>query len=364
MRTIWDVLTTTGRDVNVTYPYRPSHALVEPPNEVQISVTVSPGSDNTRRQRFAKRLEGPLSMRNMLGQSGSPEGWFDRAQGAEVAIIRPGAPGITAKRTPKTVIQTGHGSGSKLLSMRWRASPTRGGCSPRASAARGLRGTRGDALARPAEAIDPRHLKAEDPRDLRMQRRTLRIGRAHIGGPNKLSAAAGLIRGRREAATGLVTAARSAVHTEVGPGRAGALQRNAAAGDAALAGRAVGVGAALMTRALARVLTTRTDTGPILTDLRAGTGTPTRAPTAVISTHATGARRVTWRWRRLVLFVLVLLVLRLRREPRPKSAQAERSQYAHEAAAGGTCQQRAGEGIEMLSVHHLLLSATTDRTAA
>ena len=43
-RTIWDVLTTVGRDIQVMFPYRPSHAFVELPNDWQISVTVSPTS--------------------------------------------------------------------------------------------------------------------------------------------------------------------------------------------------------------------------------------------------------------------------------------------------------------------------------
>lgn len=89
MRTIWDVLTSVGRDVQVTHPHRPSHALVELPNDWQISVTVSPTSASTLGQRFATGMEQPISTMDVQGRSGSPEGWFDRASDAEVAILRP-----------------------------------------------------------------------------------------------------------------------------------------------------------------------------------------------------------------------------------------------------------------------------------
>src|SRR3954469_22439722 len=89
MRRVWDVLTSVGRDVQVTYPYRPSHALVELPNDWRISVTVSPTTASTLGQRFAAGLEQPISALDGLGRSGSSEGWFDRAPDAEVAILRP-----------------------------------------------------------------------------------------------------------------------------------------------------------------------------------------------------------------------------------------------------------------------------------
>lgn len=97
MRTVWDVLTGTGRDVQVSYPFRPSHALVELPNDWQISVVVAPGSWSTLGQRQAAALETQLAASHdhppvaldVLGRNGSPEGWFDRAGDAEVAICRP-----------------------------------------------------------------------------------------------------------------------------------------------------------------------------------------------------------------------------------------------------------------------------------
>ena len=89
MRTIWDVLTNVGRDVKVSYPYRPSRALVEMPNDWQVSLTVSPTTASTLGQRFAERLQHTLSTYDVQGRNGSPEGWFDVALDAEVAIVWP-----------------------------------------------------------------------------------------------------------------------------------------------------------------------------------------------------------------------------------------------------------------------------------
>jgi hypothetical protein len=89
MRTIWDVLTDGVHGARVTYPYRPSHALVTLSSDWQVSVTVSPGSGSSLGQRFADDREQPIATLDVLGCGGSPEGWFDRAHDAEVAIARP-----------------------------------------------------------------------------------------------------------------------------------------------------------------------------------------------------------------------------------------------------------------------------------
>jgi hypothetical protein len=89
MRTVWDLLTDPALDARVTHPHRPSHAQVTLPSDWQISVTVSPGSASSLGKRFAVGLEQPISTLDAMGRDGSPEGWFDRAQHAEVAIMMP-----------------------------------------------------------------------------------------------------------------------------------------------------------------------------------------------------------------------------------------------------------------------------------
>lgn len=103
MRTIWDVLTSVGREVQVAYPYRPSHALVELPNDWQVSVTVSPTTASTLGQRFAEGLEQPIEIMDVLGRNGSPEGWFDRAPDAEVAVLRPDGTWYHCENEPPAV---------------------------------------------------------------------------------------------------------------------------------------------------------------------------------------------------------------------------------------------------------------------
>lgn len=82
MHTIWDVLTTVGRDNRVTHPFRPSHALLELPNDWQLSVTVGPTSVSTLGQCFAAGLEQPIETVGVQGRSGSPE------PGAAMALCR------------------------------------------------------------------------------------------------------------------------------------------------------------------------------------------------------------------------------------------------------------------------------------
>jgi hypothetical protein len=89
VRIVWDLLTDPELDARVTHPHRPSHALVTLPSDWAVSVTVSPGSASSLGQRFAEGLEQPISTLDVLGRDGSPEGWFDRAQDAEVAIMMP-----------------------------------------------------------------------------------------------------------------------------------------------------------------------------------------------------------------------------------------------------------------------------------
>jgi hypothetical protein len=106
MRTVWDVLTSVGRDVHVLYPYRPSHAIVELPNDWQLSVTVSPTTASTLGQRFAEGLEQQIETMDVQGRTGSPEGWFDRAPDAEVAILRPDGSWYHCESEPPDVSDT------------------------------------------------------------------------------------------------------------------------------------------------------------------------------------------------------------------------------------------------------------------
>ena len=89
MRTVWDLLTAPTLEARVTHPHRPSHALVTLPNSWQVSITVSPASWSSLGRRFAEGLEEPISTVDIMGHAGSPEDWFDRADDAEVSIIRP-----------------------------------------------------------------------------------------------------------------------------------------------------------------------------------------------------------------------------------------------------------------------------------
>ena len=89
MRTVWDLLTDPTLEAQVSHPQRPSHALVALPSDWQISVLVAPAPQCSLGQQFAQRLEQPVTLREAVGHEGSPEGWFDRARDAEVAIIRP-----------------------------------------------------------------------------------------------------------------------------------------------------------------------------------------------------------------------------------------------------------------------------------
>src|SRR5215212_11275266 len=91
MRTVWDLLTDPALQARVTHPYRPSHALITVPSDWQVSLTVGPGTASTLGLRFAAGLEQPIATMDVLGRDGSPEGWFDRARVAEVAILRPDA---------------------------------------------------------------------------------------------------------------------------------------------------------------------------------------------------------------------------------------------------------------------------------
>ena len=89
VRTIWDLLTDPALDAQVTHPHRPSHALITLASDWAVSVTVSPGSASSLGKRYAEGLEHPISALDVMGRNGSPEGWFDRAQDAEVAIMLP-----------------------------------------------------------------------------------------------------------------------------------------------------------------------------------------------------------------------------------------------------------------------------------
>src|SRR3954470_62095 len=89
MRTMWDVLTSVGRDVQVLFPTRPSQAFIELPNDWQLSISVCPSSASTLGRQFALRLESPICGLDAQGRRGSPEGWFDLTIDAEVAILRP-----------------------------------------------------------------------------------------------------------------------------------------------------------------------------------------------------------------------------------------------------------------------------------
>jgi hypothetical protein len=85
-RTIWDVLTGLGAGARVTYPDRPSHALVILGNGWAVSVTVSPGARcSNGLGRMLSTGEAPA---DILGRTGSPEGWFDLSADAEVSIRR------------------------------------------------------------------------------------------------------------------------------------------------------------------------------------------------------------------------------------------------------------------------------------
>ena len=89
MRTLWDLLTDPTLEAEVTHPYRPSQAFITLPSDWAVSVSVSPGTGSSLGQRFAAGLEQPISTMDVLGRYGSPEGWFDRAHDAEVAIMMP-----------------------------------------------------------------------------------------------------------------------------------------------------------------------------------------------------------------------------------------------------------------------------------
>lgn len=82
--TIWDVLTNAGAGATVTYPGRPSHALVTLGNTWAVSVTVSPGARCS--SGLARMLSSGVAPTDLMGRHGSAEGWFDLASDAEVAI--------------------------------------------------------------------------------------------------------------------------------------------------------------------------------------------------------------------------------------------------------------------------------------
>jgi hypothetical protein len=88
--TIWDVLMSPGAGIRVTHPDRPSHAIVSVANGWSITVTVSPGarcSSGLARLLSSGEVPDDIMGRQVLHDpGGSPEGWFDLAADAEVAI--------------------------------------------------------------------------------------------------------------------------------------------------------------------------------------------------------------------------------------------------------------------------------------
>jgi hypothetical protein len=85
-RTIWDVLTMMPVPALVTHPDRPSHALVTLGSGWAVSVTVSPGARCS--SGLARMLSTGATPDDLMGRHGSPEGWFDLASDAEIAIKR------------------------------------------------------------------------------------------------------------------------------------------------------------------------------------------------------------------------------------------------------------------------------------
>jgi hypothetical protein len=73
-RTLWDVLTSVGRGAVVTFPDRPSQALVALGNGWAVSVTVSPGARCS--SGMARMLSTGSVPADVLGRYGSPEGWL------------------------------------------------------------------------------------------------------------------------------------------------------------------------------------------------------------------------------------------------------------------------------------------------
>lgn len=76
---------------------------METPGDWQVSVTVTPGTASTLGQRFVQGLEQPIETMDVQGCTGSPEGWFDRASDAEVAIVHPDGAWYHGEHEPPAV---------------------------------------------------------------------------------------------------------------------------------------------------------------------------------------------------------------------------------------------------------------------
>jgi hypothetical protein len=129
-RTLWDILTSLGSGVTVTHPDRPSHALITLGNGWQISVAVSPGAKcSTGLARVLSAGEVPD---DIMGRGGSPEGWFDLAADAEVAIKQDDGRWYQCESSPSgsgAVMQTwGYVDPDQLIELVERVDQQPGGC--------------------------------------------------------------------------------------------------------------------------------------------------------------------------------------------------------------------------------------------
>ncbi len=129
-RTIWDVLTSLGAGVAVTHPDRPSHALVTLGNGWAVSVTVSPGARCS--SGLARMLSSGVAPTDLMGRHGSPEGWFDLASDAEVAITRDNGSWYQCEteppRPPVTMQTWGYVDPDQLADLIERVDQQPGGC--------------------------------------------------------------------------------------------------------------------------------------------------------------------------------------------------------------------------------------------
>jgi hypothetical protein len=129
-RTIWDVLTSLSAGATVTHPARPSHALVTFGNGWAVSVTVSPGARCS--SGLARMLSSGVAPPDLMGRYGSPEGWFDLASDAEVAIRQDDGRWYRCegeRRSPPVRMQTwGYVDPEQLIELIARVDQQPGGC--------------------------------------------------------------------------------------------------------------------------------------------------------------------------------------------------------------------------------------------
>lgn len=124
------MLTNAGAGVTVTYPDRPSQAFVRLGNGWAISVTVSPAAHCS--SGLAHMLSTGEAPADVLGRNGSPEGWFDLAVDAEVAIRQDDGRWYQCETLPPSLPRTmqtwGYVDPDQLMELIERVDQQPGGC--------------------------------------------------------------------------------------------------------------------------------------------------------------------------------------------------------------------------------------------